>query len=110
MKRMICCIILGIVFPTIFMTGCNKANDDAGVKMTAKVTAIGDRIEVEVIESEYTAGPHWVITTNETVFEKNGRKIKREGISIGDTVEIYYNGQVMLSFPPQIVAHRIVVK
>ena len=109
MKRMLGYIILGLVLPTLLMTGCDRSNDD-GVKMTATVTAIDDRIEVEVLESEYTAGPHWVITTEETVFEKNGRKITRDGISVGDTVEIYYNGQVMLSFPPQIVAHRIVVK
>ena len=110
MKRMVCYIILGIVFPSLFMTGCNRQNDTEGVKMTATVTAINDRIEVEVTESEYTSGPHWVIITDNTVFEKNGRRIKRDGISVGDTVEIYYNGQVMLSFPPQIVAHRIVVK
>ena len=110
MKRILGYIALAIVLPALLTTGCKKANSDESVKMTARVTAIGDRIEVEVLESEYTSGPHWVITDRSTVYEKDGRKIARADISVGDVVEIFYNGQVMLSFPPQIVAHRIIVK
>ena len=109
MNKFIYAIIL-LILPSLLTTGCKRANSDESVKMTARVTAIGDRIEVEVLESEYTSGPHWVITDSSTVYERDGRKIARADISVGDTVEIYYNGQVMLSFPPQIVAHRIVVK
>ncbi len=110
MKRLFGYMLLAIVLPSLFTTSCTRASGDERVKMTATVTAIGDRIEVEVLESEYTSGPHWVITSDSTVYERDGRKIGRKDISVGDTVEIYYNGQVMLSFPPQIVAHRIIVK
>ena len=81
------------------------------VKMTATVTAISDRIEVEVIEGEYGAsGPYWVVISEETRFaDKNGKSIKKDDLKEGDTVEIYYGGQVMMSYPPQIVAIKIAV-
>lgn len=80
------------------------------VKMLALVTEISERITVEVLESPYTSGIHWVITPSETVYtDKNGKEITREDIRIGDTVEILYNGQVMMSYPPQIVALKIAV-
>ena len=100
-------MLLALVLPCLLSTGCSESEDV--VKMTARVTAIGDKIEVEVIESEYTSGPYHVITSDDTVFQKNGIKINRDGIKVGDTVEIYYSGQVMLSYPPQIVAHKIIV-
>ena len=80
------------------------------ITMIARVTELGDRLTVEVTESPYTSGVHWVITPSETVYiEKDGSAIKREEIKIGDTVEILYNGQVMMSYPPQIVAKQIKV-
>ena len=100
-------MLLALVLPCLLATGC--AEKEESVKMTARVTAIGDKIEVEVIESEYTSGPYHVITSGDTVFTKNGIKIGRNDIKVGDTVEIYYSGQVMLSYPPQIVAHKIIV-
>ena len=81
----------------------------ASVSMTARVTALGDKLEVEVIESEYTFGTHWVITDSAEFFDKSGKKITKNDISVGDTVEILYSGQVMLSYPPQIVAAKISV-
>ena len=107
MKRILHYLFLAVVLPCLCLSGCAK--DDGGVKMTARVTAIGERIEVEVLDSEYTSGPHWVITDEDTRFVKNGRRIGRSDIAVGDTVEIYYNGQVMLSYPPQIVATKISV-
>ena len=82
-----------------------------GVVMTAKITEIGEYIAVDVVESEYTFGPHWVITSEATKFENAaGKGITRDDLRVGDTVEILYNGQVMLSYPPKIVAHKIVRK
>ena len=99
----------------------NGGNDNGGnggeqgnresVKMTATVKNISDKIEVEVIEGEYGAsGIYWVITYDETAFAgKDGEKITRADLKVGDTVEILYGGQVMMSYPPQIVAGRITV-
>lgn len=80
-------------------------------KMLARVNEVGEKISVDVIESEYTSGIHWVITANATeYFDKDGNPISRSDIKAGDTVEILYSGQVMMSYPPQIVAARITVK
>lgn len=94
----------------------NNDNDDgtkpgSDFKMIAKVNEVADKISVDVIESEYTSGIHWVITAKATeYFDKNGNAILRSDIKVGDTVEILYSGQVMMSYPPQIVAARITVK
>lgn len=111
MKRILKSIILLLTFS--LLTSCRGAEDTATevtVEMTATVERIFDRIEVNVTESEYTSGIHWVITSDETVFiGKDGEKITREDIAVGDTVRIVYNGQVMMSYPAQIVARKITV-
>ena len=94
----------------------NNDHDDgtkpgSDFKMIAKVTEVSDKIAVDVIESEYTSGIHWVNTAKATeYFDKNGNAISRSDIKVGDTVEILYSGQVMMSYPPQIVAAQITVK
>ena len=97
----------------------NDNGDDNGdgskpsgdVRMVAKITEMGEKIAVDVIESEYTTGIHWVITASGTeFFDKSGNAIERSDLKVGDTVEILYSGQVMMSYPPQIVAARISAK
>lgn len=94
----------------------NNDHDDGSkpgsdFKMIAKVTDIAEKIAVDVIESEYTSGIHLVNTAKATeYFDKNGNAISRSEIKVGDTVEILYSGQIMLSYPPQIVAARITVR
>ncbi|MBR2025204.1 MAG: hypothetical protein IKA02_05300, partial [Clostridia bacterium] len=59
-----------------------------------------DRIEVEVIESDYAFGIYWILTSNTTkYYNDNGSIINRQNIKIGDAVEISYSGQTMLSYP-----------
>lgn len=109
MNRVTKAILLALALPVLILTGCggSKTKRD-GVKMTARVTAVGERIEVEVIESEYTSGPYFIITDSDTEYlGKNGERIARSAIKVGDTVEITYSGQVMLSYPPQVVAYSI---
>ena len=78
------------------------------VTMTAKITDVGEKITVEVLESDYTSGTHLVITSDSTIFlGKNGNEISRFDLKENDVVEISYSGQVMLSYPPQIVALQI---
>ena len=88
----------------------NGEKPGSDFKMTAEITELGDKISVNVTDSEYASGIYWVITASATeYFDKNGDKIKRSDLKIGDTVEILYSGQVMMSYPPQIVAARITV-
>ena len=88
-----------------------SADMNGSVKMLARVNALGDKLEVEVIESEYTFGVYWIIIGDRTeIFGKDGERITKDLLTEGDTVEILYSGQVMMSYPPQVVAHRITVK
>ena len=74
------------------------------------VRSVDEKIEVEVIESDYAFGTYLVITSENTDFIANdGAKINKSDIKNGDIIEITYNGQTMLSLPPQIVAHKIKV-
>lgn len=95
-------------------SGSSQGRSDeigSSVSMLARIDKIDDKLEVTVLESEYTFGVHWVITPDETVyFGIDGREISRDSLNVGDTVEILYSGQVMLSMPPQIVAARITVR
>ena len=84
----------------------------ASVTMTATVIAVdGGMLRVDVVESEYTYGEHVVHVSDATpILAANGSLIALSDISVGDTVEITYGGQVMLSYPPQIVAKKIQVR
>ena len=92
-------------------TNGDETKPGSDFKMVAVITDLSDKIAVEVIESEYTSGIHWVNVANSTEFyAKDGTKISRSDLKVGDKVEILYSGQVMMSYPPQIVAARISVK
>ena len=108
-KRMIYSLVLLVA---LLLVSCRGKGDDVGptFEMKATVRAVGEKIEVEVIEAEYTSGVHWVITGEETEYVGgNGESLDRADIHPGATVKIVYNGQVMMSYPPQIVALRITV-
>lgn len=88
--------------------GENPDGVDFVIKATVK--ALGEKIEVDVFEGEYASGIYWVITSEQTEFiDKSGNKITKDDINVGDTVEIVYNGQVMMSYPAQIAARKITV-
>ena len=86
----------------------NENQNKSEFILKAIVKKVGEHIEVEVIESDYAFGIYWILTPNTTVYyNANGSKINRQNIKVGDTVEISYSGQTMLSFPPQVVAYSI---
>lgn len=103
-------------FVILMFAGCSPENNDAespstDVKMTAKVINVGEFVEVEVTESDYTSGIHWVITSEDTVIlNKYGFRASRNDLSPNQEVEITYSGQVMMSYPPKIVARKIKMK
>ena len=84
--------------------------DDGSPKMRAVITDIGEKIEVNVTEGDYGAsGIYLVIINDSTAFlSKDGKSISRDALKVGDEIEIRYNGQVMSSLPPQIVAKKII--
>lgn len=77
-------------------------------QLKATVRAVGEKIEVEVYDSDYAFGTYRVITGPATeYYDEAGKAITRTDLNVGDKVEIYYGGQVMMSLPPQIVAAKI---
>ena len=105
--------IAALILCSLGLSSCiYKSSEDKigdSVRMIALIDNIGEYVEVTVLESEYTFGQHWVITPKETkFFDENGVAISREQLKAGDKVEILYSGQVMLSYPPKIVARKII--
>ena len=79
-----------------------------GFFLKGRVLAVNDHIEIEVIESDYADGIYWVLTSDTTEYRAaDGSVTSRSALAVGDIVEIEYGGQVMMSYPPQIVAARI---
>ncbi len=79
--------------------------------LTAAVKAIDNILTVEVISGEYASGIYSVIIAdNAKLSDKEGNSITLSEISEGDTVKILYNGQTMLSYPPQIVALEVILQ
>ena len=79
--------------------------------MSARVKSLGEKLLVEVIESPYADGEYVVNTSPTTnVITADGAAAFLSDIKVGDTIEITYTGQVMLSLPAQIIALEIVIK
>lgn len=113
MKRLTDLIIIALTL--VLLCGCADTGLEAGsrvdgTKMVAEIKSISDVIEVEVIEGEYdTSGIYWVHVSSATIFETDiGDRINLSDLSVGDRIAIIYSGQVMMSYPPQIVAKKIV--
>ena len=94
------------------LNGGNQQNRGDSFVLKAIVKAVhNDMIEVEVIESDYAFGIYHVRTGIQTEYtNSDGAAINRSDIKSGDTIKISYSGQTMMSYPPQIVAHGIVVE
>lgn len=104
-------ILKGIISCTLLLAlfSCNAQNEqDYGFKMKAVIKGISNKIEVEVLEAEYAEGIYLLVYSSETVItDKSGNPISVNQLNVGDTIEISYNGQVMMSYPPQIAARKI---
>lgn len=107
---------VALVSMMLFATGCPKytglyePEEPQGETFVLKavVNTVTDGLEVEVIESDYAFGVYWVHVSENTKIENNkGEAINLSDIQAGDTVEVTYNGQTALSYPPQIVALKV---
>lgn len=129
MSKRLLALVLALI--TLFLAGCNGegggSNEENGsgedgesnsniqlsegeAVFKARVTATdNDRlIEAEIIDSDIAFGLYWVLTSDLTsYYGPDGQAIERKDISIGNTIEIVFSGQVMMSYPPQIAAKRI---
>ena len=116
MKRILAFVLL-LSLCCLAAAGCDKEKNentdekpDGSFEMTATVMELGEKILVNVTEAEYAEGPYLVIFSDATeIFDKEGNKIKKADLAVGDEIKIWYSGQVMMSLPPQIVAAKITV-
>ena len=81
---------------------------DESFEMTATVVELGEKILVNVTASEYAEGQYLVnISDTAEIVNTKGKKIERSDLAVGDTVKIWYTGQVTMSIPPQIIALKL---
>ena len=103
-------LVLALALLTLCAVGCQPQGEQNSFTLKAIVKSTEDlgRIEVDVIESDYASGIYWVLIGNGTkITDSHGKAICVTDIKVGDTVEITYSGQVMMSYPPQIAAIKI---
>lgn len=102
-------LCLFLVAPFLFCTACNNNEPSGGFTMRAKITAINSHIEVEILKDEYNSGIMWVNLSEKTsIKDENENDLSLNDLAVGDIIDIIYNGQVMLSYPGQISAQKIV--
>ena len=86
----------------------NMDSPPSEFEMTATVMELGERILVEVTASEYAEGQYLVnVSDTALLLDNEGKEMKRSELAVGDTVKIWYTGQVTMSIPPQIIALKI---
>lgn len=116
MKRILSVFCALLAFPLLFACtptgGGEMTTGNTDYSMTATVCELGEKLLVEVAESETgMTGPYLINTDKSTVYQNAaGEGIARDDIKVGDVIEIYYSGQVMMSYPAQVYAAKIVKK
>ena len=108
MKKILRVVLLIISLGMLLSFNEKEKGAESIFKMKAKIENIGEKIEVDAYEGEYASGLYWLIVVSHTEFVgKDGEKISLSDLSSGDRIEVTYNGQVMMSYPAQIVALKI---
>ncbi len=111
MKKLFSLLLLPITLLCLTTCGNRDKDETTEYQMIAEIVKIEDKIEVTVVESPIADGPYLVITGEDTAYQNAKEKsITRDDLAVGDTVLITYSGQVMMSYPPQIVALSIKVQ
>ncbi len=116
MKKTTVFLLLGLL---LFLSACHASAEEKSedvpaaapvFEMEATVCELGEKLTVEVTKSEYTSGVHLIIPDkNVRVTDEEDNTLSLSDIRVHDKVRIIYNGQVMLSYPPQVVATAIIL-
>ncbi len=107
MKKAILTAVL-LVAVCLAVAGCAKSTPL--YTLTGTVNDIGDHIDFTVTESTYVSGVFWALTDNATVYLfEGGESASREDISEGTVITVEYSGQIMMSYPGQIYAKRVII-
>lgn len=98
---------------TVGGNGVEERNADGEFFYRGVVRSVDERyyISMEIIDSNVAFGIYHANVDGATLyFDAEGNSISRESIKVGDTIEVVFSGQVMLSMPPQIYAQKIILK
>ena len=106
MKRLI--IVFVILISILTCGGCGKM-ENSNVFMEARILEVNDTLLVSVTKSEYAFGDYILHIGNCEIYNKEGKQITKADLSASDNIMVEYSGQVMLSIPPQVVAHKITI-
>lgn len=93
--------------------GVEEKNDQDEFFYRGVVTETDNKryIVMEIIDSNVAFGIYHALVSDQTAFvNSDGSAISRDQIKVGDTIEVIFSGQVMLSMPPQIAAQKIILK
>lgn len=113
MKKYIAITVFMLLASLLFACSSDmEVGNTEKVTMTAVINNLDGKFEVDVIVGAYGAsGLYWInISDNAILIDENGNPISKSEFEIGDIVEITYDGKVMLSYPPQVVALKIQIK
>ena len=113
-KRKTLATLLSLILFAPLLFSCSSGNSEdeqPSFSLTATVKELGEKILIDVSEGEYASGPYLMIISDETeIVDKNGAAATKDSIALGDEIRVIYNGQVMMSYPAQIVARKIQIK
>lgn len=109
MKKLISTILVAASALLLFSCGGTTPDATNEYKLRGVVESIETNyIEIRITEAQYASGIYRVLIDKTTgIYNKNGESISKASIQLGDNVTVTYNGQVMRSMPPQVVAIRI---
>lgn len=102
-------IVLTILISIFTLGGCKKM-ENSKVYMEARILEVNDTLLVSVTKSDYAFGDYILHIGSQTkIYNKEGKQIAKADLSASDNIMVEYSGQVMLSIPPQVVAHKITI-
>ncbi len=102
-------VLVSLLLVCLLFAGCTQESPDYTMKGT--VNEIGNHIDFTVTENSYVSGVFWALTDESTVYLfDDGSKATREDISSGSEITVYYSGQIMMSYPGQVYASKIVIE
>ncbi len=101
-------IALSLIILCFSLAGCAKSTPL--YTLTGTVNDIGDHIDFTVIENSYASGIFWAITDSQTVYVfDDGEAAERTDITAGVEITVEYSGQIMMSYPGQIYAKKVII-
>ncbi len=102
--------LIYLLFFPIILSSFTACDNKEQFVMIGKITAINSHIEIEILQDEYNQGIMWVNYSSTTpIYNANNERINLSDLTVGNKIRIVYSGQVMMSYPGQIVAKKIIL-